>query len=64
MDSRTPILVGSAQYVDRNSASIESLSPTDISHLVAEEAIRDASKSPGFGSPSIFLFLLVCLSTQ
>ena len=48
MDSRTPILVGSAQYVDRNSASIESLSPTDISHLVAEEAIRDASKSPGF----------------
>ena len=48
MDSRTPILVGSAQYVDRKSASIESLSPTDISHLVAEEAIREASKSTGF----------------
>ncbi|MEC9248831.1 MAG: hypothetical protein VX986_07410 [Pseudomonadota bacterium] len=48
MDSRTPILVGSAQYVDRLPANLNSLSPTDISFLVAEKAITDSAKAQEF----------------
>ena len=48
MNSRTPILVGSSQYVDRRLANSDSLSPTDISHFVAKKAIEDCSKSPEF----------------
>ena len=44
-----PILVGSAQYIDRRDATVEhSLSPADIAAEVARLALLDASAQPSF----------------
>ena len=48
MNKRTPILVGSAQYVDRCPANRDSKSPTEISSYVSEKALVDATKNNDF----------------
>ncbi len=48
MNNKTPILVGSAQYVDRHSVNPKSMSPTDISSHVSQMALLDASISDEF----------------
>jgi acetyl-CoA C-acetyltransferase len=42
LDPRTPVLVGVAQYVDRNSAPEQALSPADMLARVAKGAIADS----------------------
>ncbi len=43
LDPRTPVLVGAAQYVDRESMPASALSPLDMLVRVATDAIADAS---------------------
>ncbi|MFC3711660.1 acetyl-CoA acetyltransferase [Sphingoaurantiacus capsulatus] len=42
VDPRTPVLVGVAQYVDRDSEPVSALSPADMLARVAEGAIADS----------------------
>lgn len=61
LDPRTPVLVGVAQFVDRDSAPGEGLSPQDMMARVARAAIADAGGDPAAITSAIDAIVVVRL---